>query len=186
MFRDGPLTRKAPETIRYGTGRCALGALLVATSARGIVSILVRDEPSQLIRDLGARFPKANLIRDNRGGKATVAIVDRYIAAPWRPFALPLDIRGTELQQRVWREVRKIPFGETSTYSRIAEAIGAPTAIRAVANACSRSWFAFAVPCHRVLHKGGATAQKRGGRQYRWVDYEAKLAAKRRKNGDRG
>ena len=182
MSRDGPLTRRAPETIRYGTGRCALGALLVASSARGIVSIMVRDTQSRLIRDLGARFPKANLVRDEKGSRGPVAKVGRYIAAPFRPFALPLDIRGTDLQQRVWSEVRKIAFGETSTYSRIAGAIGAPKAIRAVAGACSRSWFAFAVPCHRVLHSGGATAWKRrDGRQYRWVDYEAKLAAKRRR-----
>jgi AraC family transcriptional regulator of adaptative response/methylated-DNA-[protein]-cysteine methyltransferase len=177
MFRDGPLTRRSPETIRYGTGRCALGALLVAWSTKGIVSIIVRDTQSRLIRELGARFPKANLVRDEKASKTLVAKVGRYIAAPFRPFALPLDIRGTELQQRVWSEVRKIPFGETSTYSRIAEAIGAPKAIRAVAGSCSRSWFAFAVPCHRVLHKGGATAQnRRDGPQYRWVDYEAKLA----------
>ena len=107
---------------------------------------MVRDTQSRLIRDLGARFPKANLVRDEKGSKATVAKVARYIAAPFRPFALPLDIRGTDLQQRVWSEVRKIRFGETSTYSRIAEAIGAPKAIRAVAQSCSRSWFAFAVP----------------------------------------
>jgi AraC family transcriptional regulator, regulatory protein of adaptative response / methylated-DNA-[protein]-cysteine methyltransferase len=176
MFTDGPLTRRAPETIRYGTGRCALGALLVASSGRGIVSIMVRDTPSRLIRDLGARFPKANLVADERGSKATVAKVARYIAAPFRPFALPLDIRGTDLQQRVWREVRKIPFGETSTYSKIAEAIGAPKAIRAVASACARSWFAFAVPCHRVLHTG----RRREGRQYDWVEYEAKLARVRK------
>ena len=143
MFRDGPLTRRAPETIRYGTGRCALGALLVASSGRGIVSIMVRDTQSRLIRDLGARFPKASLVRDEKGSKATVAKVARYIAAPFRPLALPLDIRGTELQRRVWSEVRKIPFAGTSTYSKIAEAIGAPKAIRAMANSCSRSWFAF-------------------------------------------
>jgi len=177
MFRDGPLRRRAPETIRYGTGRCALGALLVASSGQAIVSIMVRDTQSRLIRNLGARFPRANLVRDEKGSKATVAKVGQYIAAPFRPFALPLDIRGTDLQQRVWSEVRKIPFGETSTYSRIAEAIGAPKAIRAVAGSCSRSWFAFAIPCHRVLHKGGATTQnRRDSRQYRWVDYEAKLA----------
>lgn len=170
MFSDGPLTRRAPETIRYGTGRCALGALLVASSEKGIVSIMVRDTRSRLIRDLEARFPKANLVP---GGKAMVAKVAKYIAAPFRPFALPLDIRGTELQQRVWREVRKIPFGETSTYSRIAQAIGAPKAIRAVASSCARSGFAFAVPCHRVLHSG----RPRAGRQYDWVAYEAKLAA---------
>ena len=173
MFRDGPLTRRAPETIRYGTGRCALGALLVASSERGIVSIMVRDTQSQLIRDIGERFPKANLVR----GKTPVAKVARYIAAPYRPFPLTLDIRGTDLQQRVWREVRKIPFGKTSTYSKIAEAIGAPKAIRAVAQSCSRSWFAFAVPCHRVLHTGSV---RRVGRQYDWVEYEIRLAAKRR------
>ena len=176
MFRDGPLTRKKPETIRYGTGRCALGALLVASSELGIVSIMVRDTQSRLMRDLGARFPKANLVRDEKGSKATVAKVARYIAAPFRPFALPLDIRGTDLQRRVWSEVRKISFGQTSTYSRIAEAIGAPKAIRAVAQSCSRSWFAFAVPCHRVLHTG----RRREGRQYDWVDYEAKLARVRK------
>ena len=172
MFRDGPLTRRAPETIRYGTGRCALGALLVASSDKGIVTIMVRDTRSQLIRDLEARFPKANLVP---GCKPTVEKVAKYIAAPFRPFPLPLDILGTELQQRVWREVRKIPFGETSTYAKIAAAIGAPKAIRAVASSCSRSWFAFAVPCHRVLHTG----RPRKGRQYEWVAYEAKLLAKR-------
>jgi AraC family transcriptional regulator of adaptative response/methylated-DNA-[protein]-cysteine methyltransferase len=168
MFRDGPLTRRAPETIRYATGRCALGALLVASSEKGIVTIMVRDTQSRLIRDLEARFPKAKLVP---GGKPMVAKVARYIAAPFRPFPLPLDIRGTELQQRVWNEVRKIPFGETSTYAKVAAAIGAPKAIRAVAQSCSRSWFAFAVPCHRVLHTG----RPREGRQYDWVKYEAKL-----------
>src|SRR6187401_847901 len=175
MFRDGPLTRKKPETIRYGTGRCALGALLVASSERRIVSIMARDTPTRAIRDLGARFPKANLVRDEKGSKATVAKVARYIAAPFRPFALPLDIRGTDLQQRVWREVRRIPFGETSTYAKIAEAIGAPKAIRAVAQSCARSWFAFAVPCHRVLHTGATPGRRREGRQYDWVEYEATL-----------
>ena len=177
MFSDGPLTRRAPETIRYGTGRCALGALLVAASERGIVSIMVRDTQTRLIRDLAGRFPKAKLARDEKGCKTLVAKVARYIAAPFRPFSLPLDIRGTELQQRVWSEVRKIPFGKTSTYAEIAAAIGNPKAIRAVASSCSRSGFAFAIPCHRVLHKGGATTRnRRDGRQYRWVDYEAKLA----------
>lgn len=171
MFRDGPLTRRAPETIRYGTGRCALGALLVASSGKGIVTIMVRDTQARLVRDFAARFPKANLVRDQKTSKALVAKVSRYIAAPFRPFPLPLDIRGTELQQRVWNEVRKIPFGETSTYAKVAAAIGAPKAIRAVAQSCSRSWFAFAVPCHRVLHTG----RPREGRQYDWVKYEARI-----------
>ena len=181
MFRDGPLIRRTPETIRYGTGRCALGALLVATSEKGIVTIMVRDTQSRLIRDIAARFPKAELVHDEKGSKATVAKVARYIAAPFRPFPLPLDIRGTELQQRVWNEVRKIPFGKPSTYSEIAKAIGNPKAIRAVASSCSRSWFAFAIPCHRVLHTGATPGRAREGRQYDWVDYEGKLAAERRR-----
>jgi len=176
MFRDGPLSRRPREEIRYGTGRCPLGALLVAWSDKGIVTIMVRDKASALLRDLTPRFPKANLMRDEKGGQATVAKVARYIAAPFRPFPLPLDIRGTELQQRVWAEVRKIPFGETSTYSKIAAAIGHPKAIRAVAQSCSRSWFAFAVPCHRVLHTGAKPGSRRRGPQYDRVDYEAKLA----------
>ena len=175
-FRDGPLSRRPPETIRYGTGRCALGALLVATSGRGIASIVIRGSLAESLRELAARFPKADLVRDEKGSKATVAKVARYVAAPIRPFTLPLDIRGTELQRRVWAEVRKIPFGETSTYSKIAAAIGRPKAIRAVAQSCSRCWFAFAIPCHRVLHKGAPSKARREGGQYRRVAYEAKLA----------
>lgn len=182
MFRDGPLSRRPPEEIRYGTGKSALGPLLVASSRKGVVTIMVREKPAELIRDLRARFPKAELVRDEKGCAPTVAKVVRHIAAPYSRFGLVLDIRGTELQQRVWNEVRRIPFGQTSTYSAIAEAIGTPKAIRAVANSCSRNWFAFAIPCHRVLHKGAvSTAGRRDGRQYRWVAYEAKLNAKRSK-----
>ena len=180
MYRDGPLRARPPEEIRYGTGKCALGRILVATSGKGIVTIMIRDKPEHLVRDLRPRFRKAILIQDEKGCGAVVAKVIRYVAAPFGRFGLPLDIRGTELQQRVWHEVRKIPFGGTSTYSKIAEAIGSPKAIRAVANSCSRSWFAFAVPCHRVLHKGGANPEnRRDGRQYRWVDYESKLNQRR-------
>jgi len=180
MFRDGPLSRRPPEEIRYGTGRCALGALLVAWGDKGIVTIMVRDKASSLLRDLTPRFPKARLLRDEKGGKATLAKVVRYIAAPFRPFPLALDIRGTALQQRVWNEVRKIPFGETSTYSKIAAAIGHPKAIRAVAQSCSRSGFAFAIPCHRVLHTGAKPGSRRRGPQYDRVAYEARLAARKK------
>jgi AraC family transcriptional regulator of adaptative response/methylated-DNA-[protein]-cysteine methyltransferase len=182
VFRDGPLSRRPPEEIRYGTGKCALGRVLVASSERGIVTIMVRETQAKLLKDLRARFPKAELIHDEKGCAPQVKAVIRYIGKPAGRFPLVLDIRGTELQKRVWAEVRKIPFGATSTYTQIAEAIGAPKAIRAVAGSCARSRFAFAVPCHRVLHKGGATAQnRRAGRQYNWVDYEARLAAKRRR-----
>jgi AraC family transcriptional regulator of adaptative response/methylated-DNA-[protein]-cysteine methyltransferase len=176
MFRDGPLSRRPPEEIRYGTGKSAVGPVLVASGDKGIVTIMVREKPTQLIRDIAARFPKAELVRDERGCAPVVAKVVAYIAAPFGRFGLPLDIRGTQFQRRVWNEVRKIPFGKTSSYTKIAEAIGAPKAVRAVGSSCTRCWFAFAIPCHRVLHSGAAKAG-REGRRYRWVDYEAKLKA---------
>ena len=183
MFRDGPLRRRLPEEIRYGTGRCLLGRVLVAESAQGIVSIMVRDSQARLVTDIRERFSKATLVQDENGCAATVAQVLAYIAAPFRRFRLPLDIRGTELQKRVWNEVRKIPFGATSTYTAIAAAIGSPKAIRAVAGSCSRSWFAFAIPCHRVLHKAGAVAatDPEGRRRLRWVAHEVELTAKKRR-----
>jgi AraC family transcriptional regulator of adaptative response/methylated-DNA-[protein]-cysteine methyltransferase len=175
MFRDGPLSRRPPEEIRYGTGKCALGHVLVALSGKGIVSIMVRGKRAQFAGDLRERFPKAELVHDEKGCAATVVKVLKYIAAPFGRFPLPLDMRGTDLQKRVWEEVRRIPIGGSSTYSRIAEAIGAPKAIRAVANSCSRCWFAFAIPCHRVLHKD---SRGKSGGQYRRVAYEAKLLAR--------
>lgn len=181
-YTDGPLRVRPPEEISYGTGKCALGAILVASGDKGIVTIMIRAEAAHLIRDLQSRFPKAILTRDQAGCRTAVATAVKYVAAPFGPFELPLDIRGTPFQQRVWLEVRKIPFGQTSTYSTIAEAVGAPKAVRAVGSTCTHNWWAFAVPCHRVLHKGAASPERRnrpGSTQYRWVDYEAKLVAKR-------
>ena len=177
MFRDGPLRRMPREEIRYGTGRSAVGPVLVASSDKGIVTIMVREKPAQLLREIRERFPKAELVRDEKGCAPAVAKVVRYIARPFGRFKLPLDARGTEFQKRVWRQVRKIPCGQTSSYTRIAEEIGAPRAVRAVASSCTRCWFAFAIPCHRVLHSGPAKAA-REGRRYRWLDYEAKLLVK--------
>ena len=112
-----------------------------------------------------------------------LARVIAFIAAPFGRLDLPLDMRGTAFQQRVWQEVRKIPPGQTSTYAEIAELIGAPKAIRAVGSSCANNRLAFVVPCHRVLHKGGAGQgrERRDGRQYAWVDYETQVVAKRRK-----
>ena len=184
MFRDGPLRFRPPEEIRFGTGKSALGPILVASGDKGIVTIMIRAKAAHLVRDLHARFPKAVLTRDEKGCKPAVAKAVNYVAAPVGLFELPLDIRGTPFQQSVWQEVRKIPFGETSTYSAIAEAVGAPKAVRAVGSTCTHNWWAFAVPCHRVLHKGAPSPERRnrpGTIQYRWVDYEAKLVAKRKR-----
>lgn len=174
MRRDGPLTFRRPENIGFGTGVSSLGPVLVASSAKGIVSILVGRKTPDLIRNLRERFPNANLVRNERDAKAVVSRVLSYIEAPVGAFELPLDIRGTPFQKRVWEEVRKIPVGATSTYSRIAERIDAPKATRAVANTCAANRFAFAVPCHRVLHKDGTGYDAGRGRQSRFLEHEAR------------
>ena len=168
------------EEIVYGTGKCALGPILVASGDKGLVTIMIRGEAAQLAKELRERFPKAILVHDPEGCRPAIERAIKYVAMPVGRFGLPLDLRGTELQKRVWNEVRRIPFGVTSTYAKIAAAIGLPKAIRAVASSCSRSWFAFAVPCHRVLHSNAAVGRgaNREGVQYRWADYEAKLRAK--------
>lgn len=175
LYRDGPLRVRQREEIRYATGRCALGGVLVACSEEGIVSIIVGNGA---MAELRSRFPEATLRRDDDLQPA-VAKTIAYIAAPIDRFTRALDLRGTAFQQRVWREVRKIPFGQTSTYSKIAEAIGAPRAIRAVASACARCWWSFAVPCHRVLHKGGDARDPNGRRRLRWLAYEAGVRRRR-------
>jgi AraC family transcriptional regulator of adaptative response/methylated-DNA-[protein]-cysteine methyltransferase len=177
MRYDGPLTFKRPENITFGTGRSSLGPVVVAASAKGIVSILLGSKAPDLIRNLGERFPKANLIRNEKEMKQVVSRVLSYVEAPIGILDLPLDLRGTPFQKRVWEEVRKIPIGETSTYSRIAERIDAPKAIRAVANTCAANGFAFAVPCHRVLHKDGTGYGSSRGRQDRFLKHEAKALA---------
>lgn len=184
MFRDGPLRYRPPEEIRYGTGKCALGALLVAISDKGLVTVMIREKAARLIGEFQPRFPKAVLVRDETGCKAAVEMVAGHVAAPDTGLRLPLDLRGTPFQVSVFRAVLKIPFGRTSDYSTIAAAIGAPKAVRAVGGTCSNNWWSFVVPCHRVLHKGAADPDHRSrayGRQYRWVDYEAKLLAKKKR-----
>jgi AraC family transcriptional regulator, regulatory protein of adaptative response / methylated-DNA-[protein]-cysteine methyltransferase len=172
--RDGPLTFKRREDITFGTGRSSLGPVVVAASVKGIVSILLGSKGPDLIRNLGERFPQANLIRNENEMKQVVSRVLSYVESPIGILDLPLDLRGTPFQKRVWEEVRKIPIGETSTYSRIAERIDAPKAIRAVANTCAANRFAFAVPCHRVLHKDGTGYGSSRARQDRFLKHEAK------------
>ena len=172
-FRDGPLRARRPEEIAYAIGPCPLGHVLVASGSKGIIAILIRRGAAALLPDLRAEFPKASLIRTP---KVPLGRVINYVAEPFGPFPLPLDMRGTPFQQAVWQEVQKIPAGETSSYSRIAEAIGAPKAVRAVASSCTRCRFAFAVPCHRVVGKGGATPTDAGARRRReWLAYETRL-----------
>lgn len=146
----------ANEEIRFAVGETSLGALLVASSTRGVASILLGDDPDQLVRNLQDRFPKAHLIGADRDYEALVARVVGFVEAPRIGLNLPLDVRGTAFEQRVWQALREIPAGKTASYTDIARRIGAPRAARAVAAACAANNLAIAIPCHRVIRNDGA------------------------------
>jgi AraC family transcriptional regulator of adaptative response/methylated-DNA-[protein]-cysteine methyltransferase len=145
----------ANEEIRFAIGQSSLGAILVASSAKGVVAILIGDDPDHLARDLQDRFPKARLLGGDRDYEAMVASAVGFVEAPARGLDLPLDIRGTAFQQRVWLALRRIPAGTTASYADIAAQIGQPTAVRAVAGACAANNIAVAIPCHRVVRSDG-------------------------------
>jgi AraC family transcriptional regulator of adaptative response/methylated-DNA-[protein]-cysteine methyltransferase len=153
----------ADAEIRFAIGQCSLGAILVAQSERGICAILMDDDPEALIRDLEARFPKAALIGGDRAFEDLVAQVVGFVEAPGLGLDLPLDVRGTAFQERVWQALRDIPAGETASYADIAERIGSPNAVRAVAGACAANKIAVAIPCHRVVRNDGALSGYRWG-----------------------
>lgn len=153
----------ADEELRFAVGACSLGAILVATSAKGVVAILIGDDPDALTRDLQDQFPNANLIGGNATFEATVAQVVGFVEAPQIGLDLPLDVRGTAFQQRVWQALRNIAPGATATYTDIAARIGAPKAVRAVAGACAANALAVAIPCHRVIRHDGALSGYRWG-----------------------
>jgi len=149
--------------IRFALGECSLGAILVATSERGVCAILLGDEPEMLIHDLEDRFPNANLIGGDKDYELLVAKVVGFIETPALGLDLPLDIRGTAFQQRVWQALQRIPVGSTTTYSQIAQDIDAPKSARAVASACAANPLAVAIPCHRVVRNNGALSGYRWG-----------------------
>ncbi|HMN70676.1 MAG TPA: bifunctional DNA-binding transcriptional regulator/O6-methylguanine-DNA methyltransferase Ada [Rhodoblastus sp.] len=149
--------------IHFAIGQCSLGAILVARSAKGLCAITLGDDPEELARDLQDRFPKANLIGADREFEQLVSRVVGFVEGPQIGLDLPLDLRGTAFQQRVWRALREIPFGATATYADIASRIGEPKAVRAVAQACGANKIAVAVPCHRVVRTDGALSGYRWG-----------------------
>jgi AraC family transcriptional regulator of adaptative response/methylated-DNA-[protein]-cysteine methyltransferase len=166
----------AGEEIYFSTGRSSLGPILVATSDRGVVAILNADNTQELILDLESRFPNARLIRDDRECAELVKTVAAFIEDPGQDIDLPLDIRGTEFQKKVWKAVRNIPPGKTSSYSEVARKIGSPKAIRAVGTACSSNNLFFVIPCYRVLHKDGSPGYEWGDRQQELIDREVKAS----------
>ncbi|MGB8355831.1 MAG: methylated-DNA--[protein]-cysteine S-methyltransferase [Chthoniobacteraceae bacterium] len=150
--------RAAEEEIHFGMGKSSLGVVVVASSDKGVVAILMGEDGDGLIHDLQERFPQAHLVHGH-GDRESVELVTRvveFIEKPARGLDLQLDVRGTVFQRKVWRAVREVPVGRTSTYSEIARKIGAPKAMRAVGTACSNNNISLAIPCHRVLRKDGS------------------------------
>jgi AraC family transcriptional regulator of adaptative response/methylated-DNA-[protein]-cysteine methyltransferase len=151
------------ETIRFAVGACSLGAILVAATDTGICAILIGDDPDALVRDLQDRFPRAELVGADGGFERTVALVVGFVEAPRLGLDLPLDVRGTAFQQRVWQALREIPAGQTVSYAELAERVGLPAGARAVAGACAANAIAVAIPCHRVVRNDGALSGYRWG-----------------------
>ena len=151
------------KSIRFAVGECSLGSILVAATERGICAILLGDDPVALVRDLQGHFPIAELTDDDPDFEHLMAKVVGFIEAPSLGFDLPLDVRGTAFQQRVWQALRAIPAGATASYAEIAERIGAPKEAYAVGQACASNVIAVAIPCHRAVRKNGALAGYRWG-----------------------
>ncbi len=149
--------------IRFAVGRCCLGDILVAASPRGVCAILLGDDPGRLLRELQDRFPRAELLGADARFERLVAQVVGFVEAPRKGIGLPLDVQGTAFQQRVWQALRRIPPGRTVSYSEIAQRIGAPKAVRAVAGACAANMLAVAIPCHRVVRSDGGLSGYRWG-----------------------
>ena len=153
----------AGETVRFAVGQTSLGAILVAATAKGICTIHLGDDPEALVHTLEERFPKATLVGDDADFADVVATVVGFVESPRNGLDLPLDIRGTAFQERVWKALCNIEFGRTVTYAQLAQAIGQPSAVRAVASACAANELAIAIPCHRVVRATGALSGYRWG-----------------------
>ena len=150
-------------TIRFALGECSLGSILVAATDRGVCALFCGDEPEPLLRDLERRFPQAELLGADPAFEALAARVIGAVEGSGQGAALPLDLRGTAFQQRVWRALSAIPSGQTRTYAQVAAAIGAPSSSRAVAQACGANPVSVLIPCHRVIRKDGGISGYRWG-----------------------
>ncbi|HJY76501.1 MAG TPA: methylated-DNA--[protein]-cysteine S-methyltransferase [Burkholderiales bacterium] len=148
--------------ILFATGECVLGRVLVARSERGVCAILLGDDAKALERDLRARFTNDDLRESTTELALLLTNVKNFLEAPRTGLDTPLDLRGSELEQRVWNALREIPPGATRTYSEIAQRLGVAATAKEVGEACAANPLAVAVPCHRVLRKDGSL----GG--YRW------------------
>jgi AraC family transcriptional regulator of adaptative response/methylated-DNA-[protein]-cysteine methyltransferase len=166
------------EILRFAIGECSLGSILVAASEKGVCCISLGDSPEPLLADLQNRFRNAELVGGDGNFEKLVSRVVGIVETPTPAIDLPLDVRGTAFQQRVWEALRKIPVGSTASYTEIANAIGCPKSVRAVANACGSNPIAVAIPCHRVVRNDGNLSGYRWGveRKRRLLDREARRA----------
>ncbi len=176
--RSGPLLGMTPSeyraggakvVIRFAVGECSLGSIAVAATERGVCAVLLGDDPEELVHDLERRFPRARLVGGDAAFETLVSRVVGLIEAPALGVGLPLDVRGTAFQERVWKALCKVPAGTTTTYAELARRIGMPRAVRAVAHACAENPLAVVIPCHRVVRKDGALAGYRWGVQRKRV-----------------
>jgi AraC family transcriptional regulator of adaptative response/methylated-DNA-[protein]-cysteine methyltransferase len=158
-FRSGG----AGETIHFAVGRSSLGCVLVGATDKGICTITLGDHAADLTGELQKRFPRASLLKGGDEFEGLIARVIRLVEEPAAGCDLPLDVRGTAFQQRVWQELRAIPPGSTVSYTEVARRIGAPAAVRGVAQACAANPVAMAIPCHRVVRADGTLAGYRWG-----------------------
>ena len=163
--------------IRYAIGESSLGLLLVAASDRGVCAIFFGDDADALVRDLRRQFPRARVTSGGSEFDDLLGKVIGFVENPRRDLDLPLDIRGTAFQRRVWEALRRIPLGATASYGEIAKAIGSPKSVRAVGRACGSNPIALAIPCHRVVGSGGSLTGYRGG-----VERKRALLAKEAKS----
>ncbi len=166
----------ANTEIHFALAECSLGSILVARSAKGICAISIGDDPDSLLRVLQDKFPHANLVGGEAAFESVVAQVIGFVEAPKLGLDLPLDIQGTVFQQRVWQALREIPCGTTVTYSELANKLGVPKAVRAVASACAANTLAVVIPCHRVVRLDGSLSGYRWGveRKKALIEKEAK------------
>ncbi len=170
----------AGEVIRTAFADCPFGRLLVGATDKGVCFIGFAEPDAALLGDLRQRFPRAEVVDDDAALAGTVRSVLSFLNEPRLALDLPLDLRGTAFQQRVWRALRQIPPGETRTYGQVAASIGDPRAVRAVARSCATNPVSLAVPCHRVIAKNGNLTGYRWGvpRKQALLEKERAVAGK--------
>jgi AraC family transcriptional regulator of adaptative response/methylated-DNA-[protein]-cysteine methyltransferase len=168
------------ETIQFTFGRCSLGLMMVATTERGICFLALGDDRADLTKQLQAEFPNAALAPSDRDFDRVVAKITAQVDHPSKALDLPLDVRGTAFQHRVWKKLTEIPRGKMRTYTQIARSLGKPNAIRAVARACATNPVSLLIPCHRVVRTDGSLAG------YRWGIERKALLLKAERNSSTG